>query len=206
MRKLIGTLLFTFTISTLSAQEEDKSIPVGNIISDTTTLSGNRYRMPFPPILQSKNNIEIRFITYASFAYTNYTILTFNKTWKATHFYYEPPADTLLSGDINDKLNIDTVFAKLIANNIFSLPDQNSLVTEKYSYYPETNELIGSGMNVADGTCYHIEFKIGDQFRYYHYCNPEIYADYYPQVYELRSFTNIVEIFTELTKGSIQKE
>jgi 5-hydroxyisourate hydrolase-like protein (transthyretin family) len=102
--------------------------------------------------------------------------------------------------DITINTNIETVFSQLLSNNIFSLPDQDSLRTEKYEYNPETNEFIGSGMGVADGICYSIEFKVGDYYRRYNYCNPDDYANFYPQVYELRNFANIFEIFNEWPK------
>ena len=200
MTRLIATTIFIIIVSALTAQTKDKTIFVGNVISDTTTFRSNDYRTALTSILKSKNKIEVRFITSPSFDYTNYTILTFNKKWSAKYYYYKPDTNNLFSEDINVKIDIDTIFSRLVSNNIFSLPDQDSLNTEKYEYNPETNEFIGSGMAVADGTCYYIEFKIGDYYRRYSYCNPDNYADFYPQVYELRNFANIVEIFTEWTK------
>jgi len=204
MTRLIATTIFILVVSVLTAQNKDKTIFVGNVISDTTTFRSNDYRTALTSILKSKNKIEIRFIASPSFEntneYTNYTILTFNKKWSAKYFYYKPDTDSLLSKDINKKVNIDTVFSRLVINNIFSLPDQDSLKTEKYEYNPETNEFNGSRIAVADGTCYYIEFKVGDFYRRYSYCNPNSYSDFYPQVYELRNFANIVEIFKEWTK------
>ena len=200
MTRLIVTTIFILTVSALTAQTKDKTIFVGNVISDTTTFRSNDYRTALTPILKSKNKIEIRFITSPSFDYTNYTILTFNKKWSAKYYYYKTATDSLLSKDINAKINIDTIFSRLVSNNIFSLPDQNSLKTKKYEYNPETNEFIGSGMSVSDGTCYYLEYKVGDFYRRYRYCNPDSYADFYPQVYELRNFANIVEIFNEWRK------
>jgi hypothetical protein len=204
MTRIITTTIFILAVSVLTAQTKDKTIFVGNVISDTTTFRSNEYRSSLKSILKSKNKIEIRFITAPSSEntneYTSYKILTFNKKWNAKHFYYKPDTDSLLSKDINNGINIDTVFARLVANNIFSLPDQLSLKTEKFEFNLETNEFIGLVQVTEDGICYYIEFKVGDRYRRYRYCNPGIDADFYPQVYELRKFTNIVEIFNELTK------
>lgn len=204
MTRLIAATIFILIFSALTAQIKDKTIFVGNVISDTTTFRSNYYRTALTSILKSKNKIEIRFIVSPSFEntneYTNYTILTFNKKWSAKYYYYKPDTNNLFSKDINAKIDIDTIFHRLVSNNIFSLPDQDSLKTEKYKYNPETNEFIGSRIAVTDGTCYYIEFKVGDFYRRYSYCNPNNYADFYPQVYELRSFANIVEIFKEWTK------
>ena len=201
MTRLIATTIFILIVSALPAQTQDKTIFVGNVISDTTTFRGNDYRTALTSILKSTNKIEIRFITSPSFENTNeYIILTFNKKWSAKYYYYKPDTNNLFSEDINAKIDIDTIFFRLVSNNIFSLPDQDSLKTEKYEYNPETNEFIGSRIAVVDGTCYYIEFKVGDFYRRYSYGNPDSYADFYPQVYELRNFANIVEIFKEWTK------
>jgi len=204
MKRLIATTIFILVVSALTAQTKDKTIFVGNVISDTTTFRSNDYRTALTSILKSKNKIEIRFIISPSFEnkkeHINYTILTFNKKWSAKYYYYKPDTNNLLSKDLNAKINIDTIFSRLVSNNIFSLPDQGSLKTEKYAYNPETNKFIGSRMEVADGTCYFIEFKVGDFYRRYSYCNPNRYADFYPQVYELRNFVKIVEIFNEWMK------
>jgi len=200
MTRLILTSIFILILSTLTAQTEDKTMFVGNVISDTTTFKSNNYRSALTSILRSNYKIEIRFIASPSFRYTNYTVLTYDNTWRAKYYYYTPDTNALLSKDIKSKTTIDTIFSRLVLNNIFALPDQDSLKTGKYEYNPETDELIGSGMSVCDGTCYFIEFKVGKYFRRYSYCNPVSYADFYPQVYELRNFVNIVGIFTELMK------
>ena len=203
MTRIIATIIFILTVSVLTAQTKDKTIFVGDVISDTTTFRHNGYRTGLTSILKSKNKVEIRFITSPSSEsqeYPNYTILTFNKKWSAKYYYFKVDTDSLLSKSINGEIDIDTIFSRLVSNNIFSLPDQNRLRTEKYEYNPETNEFIGYGMKTADGTCYYIEYKVGDFYRRYSFCNPDNYADFYPQVYELRKFANIVEIFTEWTK------
>jgi hypothetical protein len=200
MRRLITTTIFIILVSAITAQTNEKTIHVGNVISDTTTFKSINYRSTLTSILKSKYKIEIRFISIPSFDYSSYTVLTYDKKWSAKYYYHTPEINTTLSKEIKSKTPIDTLFSRLVLNNIFSLPDQDSLKTEKYDYNPETNEFFGSGMAVGDGICYHIEFKIGDYYRRYSYCNPNDYADFYPQIYELRSFANIVELFTEWTK------
>ena len=89
----------------------------------------------------------------------------------------------------------------LLSNPGLSLEDrQKSLKKGKYTYNPVTNEFINSVMSSVDGTCYYIEFKVGDLYRRYRYWNPDVYADFYPQVYELRNAANIVKIFNEWIK------
>ena len=200
MKGLIITTIFILSVSLINGQTKNTTIFVGNVISDTTTFKSNNYRNALTSILKSNYKIEIRFVTSPSFNYTNYTVLTYDKKWSAKYYYYTPDTNILLTKNIKSKTPIDTILYRLVLNNIFSLPDQGSLITEKYEYNPETNDFIGSGMSVCDGTCYYIEFKVGEYFRRYSYCNPDSYADFYPQVYELRNFANIVEIFMQWTK------
>ena len=199
MTKLITTTIFILLVWVLTAQTKEKTLFVGDVLSDTTTFIGISNQKPLKPILKSENKIEIRFISSPSFYHLNYLVLIYNKEWSAK-YYYKTGTDSLLIKDITNKINIDSVFSQLVSNNIFSLPDQDSLRTEKYQYNPETNEFIGSGMGTADGICYYIEFKVGDNYRRYNYCNPDSFADYYPHVYELRNFANIVEIFNDWPK------
>jgi len=200
MTKHITTTLFILLASALTAQTKEKTFFVGDVISDTTTFVGNSPRKTLTPILKSENKIEIRFISSTSFYQTTYLVMIFNKDWSAKYYYFNTDSDSLLHKDITNKTNIDTVFSRLVSNNIFSLPNQDSLRTVKYEYHPESNEFIGSGMGFCDGICYYIEFKVGNYYRRYSYCNPESYSDFYPHVYELKNFTNIVEIFNEWTK------
>jgi hypothetical protein len=209
MTRLITTIIFILIVSALTAQTKDKTLFVGNVLSDTATIQSHQYRTALKSIMKSKNKIEIRFITEPSFhptnnitlTYnTNFTILTYDKEWSAKYYYCKDGTDTLLCKDITQKTNIDTIFSRLVLNNIFSLPSDDNLKTEKYEYNLETNEFIGSGMGIGDGICYCIEFKVGDRYRRYDFCNPNEYADFYPQVYELRNYANIVKIFKEWTK------
>ncbi|PZE15553.1 hypothetical protein DNU06_17490 [Putridiphycobacter roseus] len=192
--------MFLFGGFALDAQTTDSAIYVGYVISDTTTFKKRINKSPLESILESNNKIEIRFKTSSTPKHTEYLILTFNEKWNAKFYSFKPNTDSLISKDITSKTNIDTLFSKLVTNNIFSLPDQDSLKTEKYSYNPGTNEFYGTGMGIGcGGICYNIQFKIGYLYRQYNYCNPEDFADFYTHVYELRNFTNIVDIFSALT-------
>jgi hypothetical protein len=199
------------------SQSKD-SIFIGRAVFDTTSFKSNNYREALPSILKSKNKIEIRFIAFPSFKHAfHYTVLTYNKQWAAKHYYYSFSKDSVLLRSINKGINIDTLFSKLVSNNIFQLPDQDSILTgalDTYFYNPTTDELSGehSGSifrigNSSDGEddgyfdgCYWIEFKVGNNFRRYHYCNTGDYADLYPMINEFRSFSKIENIFNELTK------
>lgn len=200
MKRSIYILLFTLIVSALSAQTEVKTFELGNVISDTLTFRNYQFRSDLAPILKSTNKIEIRLKTEPSFEYSNYIILSYTNRWSVTYYYYKPDSNILFSRILTPKVDLDSIFGRLVSNNVFSLPDQSDLKTNKFVYIPETDEMGGPEINVLDGTCYILEFKVSENYRRYIYYNPEIYADFYPLVYELRNFTNIVGIFNELTK------
>lgn len=195
-RQIIATLLI-FTVMSAIAQPKGKIFFVNNIISDTSTFRNNDDLVGMSPILKSKNGIEIRFITSPSFSNSFYTVLTFNEKWAAHNYYYKPGTNEMVSKDISSKIDIDTLFARLVSNNIFSLPDEDYVKKEKCEYNLETKEYICEDLAISDGECYYIEFKIGDLYRRYGYCNPYDCANYNQQVYEFRNFANIVDVFSE---------
>jgi len=199
MRQITIIIFFTLTTLFSSAQKNDKVLLVGRFVSDTLTIKNNPYRSILPSITKSKNKVEIRFIS-TSFGEETFTILTYNQKWEAKSFYIPFGKDSLFSRSIDQKKDLDTIFSRLVSNNIFSLPDQAIVITDPCTYNPETNELIYSSMGITDGTDYCIEYKVGDCYRRYSYSNPCEYADYFPSVNELRNFANIVSIFSELTK------
>ncbi len=188
-------LLTTFFLAFFEAksQNEDKLIYVGNVVSDTLSLADQIYPNISPPIQQSTNKIEIRFIGSASFQETTYTIFSYNDIWSAT-YHYQSTNSIWLSKNLEVNPN-DSVFYKLAVNNIFSLPDQDSLSYSTEKYDPETNQIIGHGIGLFHGTSYIIEFKVGDNYRRYRYHNPEIQANFHQHVNELRNFVVIVELF-----------
>ena len=86
MTRLIATTIFILVVSALTAQTKDKTIFVGNVISDTTTFRSNDYRTALTSILKSENKIEIRFITSPSFEnrkeYKNYTVTDITEIYR----------------------------------------------------------------------------------------------------------------------------
>jgi len=102
-------------------------------------------------------------IVRPSFEYYTCTVLAFNKKWEAPYYYYDQLNDSMVSKAIAKNVNLDLIFSKLVANNVFALPDRENLKMESLWFNPESNEFFGEGFGVTDGTCYDIEFKIGKQ-------------------------------------------
>lgn len=200
MLRHITTFIILFFVSAINAQTQDKTLFIGDIFSDTTTLQSSYIDKAFTPLLKSENKIEIRFISYPAFELSNYLILTYNEDWSVKYYFRETETDSLSWTDLTQKTNIDSVFSLLVSNNIFSLPDHDSLKTVKYEYNTETNQINGSGTDVSDGIYYSIEFKVGNMYRRYGYSNPDVFAAFYPYDNQLRNFVNIVDLFNEFLK------
>jgi hypothetical protein len=182
-----------------NAKSDSTNLYLGHLISDSTTLRYARLDSKLEPILKSKNKIEIRFIEHPSFQYPNYIVLTFNDKWEVKYFSVTSN-ETIEENKINNEVNLDTFFSKLVANNIFSLPDQKKLNVGKEFFNINTNEVWGKGVSVNDGSSYVIEFKVGNNYRSYSFSNPDAYADLYTSSHELREFTNIVTLFKNVVK------
>lgn len=199
MIKLILSLILIGTIRNVTAQESEKGFFVGDIISDTFSCKDDRYGFGLTSILKSEYPIEIRFIN-SGFRGFSGAVLYYDSVWsvKVRPFDFRLNA---MNWEIKEETkNLDSLFSELVSNNIFSLPDQSDLKMERYYYNPKTNEFMGEGMGVGCGAHYIIEFKIGDWYRRYSCSNPELFAEFYPNVHELKHYENIVQIFGALIK------
>ena len=201
MKKLL-TILLIFFVGWGHAQQEDNFILIGEIDEDSSSLVQNRSISGLESLLKSENKIEIRLISRPSFTGVNHTIvLSYNENWKAKNYDYNTRSDSLIECSINMDTNIDTLFSKIVACKIFSIPDQSNLKYEKTFYNPKTEEFMGEGVSSYDGTCYYIEFKVGKKYRLYGHCNPTTDAKFY-NVHELKDFVKIIELMDELNKKS----
>lgn len=191
MIKLVLLLILICPIKNSSAQDAEKGFYVGN------SCQGDKSRFGLDPILKSEHAIEIRFISAGSRSFSG-VVLYYDSLWTVKTQSYDFISRTINSNIKEVRRNLDSLFSELVSNNIFSLPDQRDLPLEKYYYNPKTDEFIGEGMDVGCGFDYIIEFKIGDKYRRYHCFNPELYAEFYPGVSELKNYERIVQIFDVL--------
>ena len=198
--KNLFTIFLIFTLCKLTAQTNGKEFMAGKIISDTSTFSRLDYKTSLSSILKSKNKIEIRFINDPSFQSSDAIVLSYDKTWTVNYFYYDTKTKKINSKQISTAANLDSVFNILVANNIFSLPDESTSKIESWSYYPETEEFLLDPATICDGVTYNIEFKIGPYYRQYGYGNPQQKLKGYKNIHELQDFCNIVDVFNQLKK------
>lgn len=209
MRKVFITLIFGLELMNLIAQTShpmNNLILVGNVISDSVTFKNWNHFLT--PISDSENKIEIRFSTNFSWEYSKNTtiVLSYNNDWAATLYYRKQNKDKVFTKEINKNVNLNTIFSRLVAYNIFTLPDENKLTMERCYYNTVTNEITSTSMRIVDGASYTIEFKVGKSIRRYRFSNPHAYATEFPFIYELKCYSNIVDIFDELINGKREKE
>jgi hypothetical protein len=92
--------------------------------------------------------------------------------------------------------NFDSIFVKLLSNNILMLPSQSDLKNKMQKIEVTADgDTVMHKMTAVDGEGYTIEFKIGDKFRVYQFDNPYSYSKFYNNVLELRDYLNIVQTF-----------
>lgn len=195
MKKIFALLMTLFVSKTIYAQADTNEIRLGNIRSDTTTFA-RRSTDFLPSILQSKHLIEIRFITKPSLSYSRSVIvMTYDNAWSVTEYFQKRPSDTATSKMVVADISADSVFSILVLNNIFSLPDQDSIDLKCFVYVKSRGEILGEGMDVNDGTGYEIQFKVADNFRRYTFYNSDLLLDFYSFSNELRNYTAIINAF-----------
>ena len=143
------------------------------------------------PICDSKNEMEIRLIISGFKAPTVQIIITYkDSTWTANRYKYQ-------RGNLGTQIEVtrfeydkfytdltfNAVFPVLLANEIFSLPDQEELHIKR---------------TISDGGAYNIQYKVKNKFRSYSYINPETYAEDYPEKSELKNISMIVRTIKSL--------
>ena len=188
----------TFFTSHLYAESYDKSFFVGKVISDTSTFEYNSFSPPLKHIFKSNNKIEIRLKISPSFDDEEYIILAFNKDWRGRYYrrytFSHFIDSTGKRKDYEEKnfkknINYDTLFSKLVHNDIFSLKldDVDESIVD---YDSEKDEFLTMKESVCDGISYYLQFKIGNQFRTYGFSNPQAFT----HVTQLRQFVRIINL------------
>lgn len=140
-------------------------------------------------IRQSVYPIEIRFISFGMRSHQQATLYYDRmEGWKSNCKNQNSLEDSALE-------NLDSLFSILVAHNLFALPDQDEVDPNMLIYHPEDNTFTGEGFGVACGSHFYIEFKVGNTYRNYHFSNPEVYAEHYPNYPFFKDYVAIKEVF-----------
>lgn len=150
--------------------------------------------------LDKAYDFEFRLWTKPSLvSYANVFILTQkNKIWTARFFEcYGNKASKVSEKKVNQS-GLDSLWKRLVANQVLTLPTQDSLKARMRMFLADTSQEFDEGdtyrqVSIMDGTVYHFELATKEKNRSYYYHCPKGYLKYYPNVEELyRAFMIIV--------------
>ena len=143
------------------------------------SLSPKEKECGLDDIYHSKNELEIRLnVEGQLFVFTELYVLTYNDThWTAIKY-----GNKSLRKKQDTTALVKALFNTLRQNNIFTLPDQDSIK-------------LPSTFSVDDGVYYTLTFKTGNSFRSYNFNNPDPYLQEFKSIKAFENYTNIVNAF-----------
>ena len=163
------------------------------------------------------NEKEIRIYKFA--AITNYFELfriyqATDKKWSVEYFKCykatnEKEKSRFEKIPVIVKTDFDLLWLKILNTDIDNLPSWDAIkykLKKKGEITIERGEyeLNSEQLRVMDGEYYQVFIRNGNKSNTIHYSNPEIYLEYYPQVDELNSFVELLNLmkteFDELKK------
>lgn len=193
-------LTFTLLLLTLAlAGQTNKKIFVGQIVEDSSTIQKKISYGFLLPVSRSQYKIELRFIVEPFFINETCFIIKYDTAWTISKIVFDKKTSKYISTDLDNIINLEEFFDKLVRHNIFSLPEQKH--TKLNDCYLDLNEnmLTCSGMTITDGTCYQVDFMVSGLCRSYRYCNPVAKSKYYHSDCFLRDMAAIVTEFEKLS-------
>lgn len=203
MKRALPLCLFALvSMLTYGQDSTNKNILLlGRVVSDSQSLDRTGFAdLPLPPIINSKYPIEIRLRINAAFSQQKMVVLTFDSQWHATYIFRNDKKDSLRRKQVLGK-NLDSIFAVLVAHDVFALPDILSINNRQYFYEKKQKKAGFHGQGVNDGVAYSIEFKALNMYRRYAYNNPQKWHELMPRIHEYGDY----EVITKLLEGLIPK-
>lgn len=206
MRKLLFLLLLLGHISFgQTAIRGATSISTAGILGDSLNNSPNlafNDRLKLVQIDKSSAIIDIRLYRLHSLSNTKTLrrLYRVDTTWNAVEYDEWNKPVKIKKYKLSAKLSFDSLFLRLLAYNILTLPNQSQLKGKMRKDVQVTAEgdTTERKIHVMDGESYTVEIKIGDKFRVYQFNNPDSYSKFYDNVTELKDYLNIVDTFDKL--------
>jgi len=186
------SFLFIFNSS---GQTDFKADSIANTnASEISHLIDSTFR------LDKNYDFEFRLWTKPSLvSYANVFILTQkNKIWTARFFEYYGNRTSKISERKVNQSGLDSLWKRLVANQVLTLPTQDSLKAKMRMFVADTSQEFDEGdtykqVSIMDGTAYYFELATKGKNRSYYYHCPKGYLKYYSNVEELyRAFMIIV--------------
>ena len=140
-------------------------------------------------------NFELRLWSSGSFGNHGLFRLTYNNegVWKAEKYIEDNRK--VINSDIKLPENWDSIWDRLLLDNILSLPDNPRL---KGKMYIEKGDTLYSGVAITDGTSYRVELLSKNDNRQYSYNNPIGYFKFYTDSQPLKDFNSILGILSKV--------
>lgn len=200
--KILSTLaLFTFITTQSMAQQKD-------------VLTRNRWiekQIGIEDINKSSSDIDLRIFTNRGFSNgaSVLQIVRRNNKWQGTRFFY---VLKMKDGNVTEKVqkvkkmklqssNWDSLWIRLEHLNILSLPSQNEI---KHKLRKEIDTPRGKETQVhliSDGVSYDLAVKKRNHIIGYSFHEPAAYAEWYPDVEEVRNYRDIIETLAKEFSG-----
>lgn len=181
-----------------TAQTKAKTMDLGNIISDSTSINKDLgSKLGLGSIHASSSIIEIRLYSNIGFPGTQCVVLQYDKTWKATKYKLNGK-DEVVTSALKPAVGIEALAKTLIGSNVFSLPTQSAINSGRNMLDLTDNEILSIQVNMSDSPCYYLQFKVSTSSREYKYCDPKAYAAFYKGQHEYTDFANILKAFARL--------
>lgn len=133
-----------------------------------------------------------------------------NKNWKAEFYNIVASKnnknETIIrtrTSKLNSLKNLEMIWLQIFDTQIIHLPKwetfQYKLKTVKKEYQIEDGELLSSTsqITVLDGVSFYVKIKIGEKENEIMYYNPKSYLEAYPNVDELLSFQELLNLIRD---------
>jgi len=195
MKRLISIIILLFFISDLFGQIDFK----GDSSTNNKTISTLYYLIDSTFKLDKTFDFEFRLCTTPSLvSYSNVFILTeTNGIWKARFFEYYGNHKIKISEIKVDQTELKGLWTKLYANQVLTLPTQDSIKNRMKTFVADTAYSFEEGdtyenILITDGTVYHFDLFTQHKMRAYEYHCPKGYLKHYPNMEELYRAFNII--------------
>lgn len=202
-RRIIHTvtiLLISLSAWGQTAIRGTTTIETDGMISDAVNNSPNRKfekRVKIKPIDKSSSELEIRFYELTNLTNTkNLKIIKLkNRKWTSVEYVEWNSPVRIMKYKLVAVPDFESFIRKLFEQNLIWLPNQEQLGGKMKKFIERDGKKGESIILVSDGHSYTVEFKVGDSFRVFEFDNPDIYAEFYDNVEELKNYVAIKELF-----------
>lgn len=173
MKHICFVLCLLMFAGSAAAQTKVKTMDLGNIISDSTSINKDLgSKLGLGSISASSSVIEIRLYSNIGFPGTQCVVLQYDKAWKATKYKLNAK-DEVVKSAFKPAGGIEAIAKAMIGYNVFALPTQSAINSGRHMLDLSDNEIMSLQVDMSDSPCYYLQFKVSTSSREYKYCDPK---------------------------------